>query len=55
MRDDGSGRWYGEAASDELWGLLGRLEAAAHVLIEVRPVLNLESAFMQYVRGGVTA
>lgn len=51
MVDDGNGRWYGETGGDDLWVLLRRLDAAAHTLVEVRPVLNLENAFMQYVRG----
>lgn len=43
------GRWSGEVAGDALWPLLNRLEAAGHVLIEVKPVLSLEAAFMRFV------
>lgn len=55
MVNDGSGHWYGESDGDQLWDLLKRLEIASHSLIEVRPALNLENAFMQYVRGSAVS
>lgn len=50
MRLETSDRWYGEVPRDELWPLLARLEAAGHSLVEIKPALSLESAFMQYVK-----
>lgn len=44
-------RWYAQVQRQELWDALHRVEQAGHTLIEVRPVLSLESAFMQVVRG----
>jgi ABC-2 type transport system ATP-binding protein len=49
MREDAPGRWYVEVPRSETWVWLERLRSAGHVLIEVRPVLSLESAFMQAV------
>lgn len=49
MQSDGGQRWCGDVRGDELWSLLRALEAAEHTLVEVRPTLNLENAFMQYV------
>lgn len=49
MREDFSGRWIGEVPSPELWARLEALRAAGHVLLEVRPTLSLEVAFMHAV------
>jgi ABC-2 type transport system ATP-binding protein len=49
MREDAPGRWYVEIPRSETWAWLERLRSADHALIEVRPVLSLESAFMQAV------
>jgi ABC-2 type transport system ATP-binding protein len=50
LHEDAPGRWFVEVPRGETWAWLERLRAAGHVLIEVRPVLSLESAFMQVVR-----
>lgn len=50
MREDFAGRWIGEVPREELWAHLERLRAAGHVLVEVRPALSLEVAFMRVVR-----
>jgi ABC-2 type transport system ATP-binding protein len=56
MQPESSGRWFGEVPRGELWALLDRLREAGHELIEVRPALSLEAAFMQSIqpaeRGG---
>lgn len=49
MSEEAPNRWYGEIPADALWTTLERLKGAGHELIEVRPVLSLESAFMQAV------
>lgn len=49
MAPDTGGRWHAEIASDELWALLDALRAAGHTLLEVRPALSLEAAFMRFV------
>lgn len=49
MLPDTEGRWHGEVSSDDLWALLEALRAAGHTLLEVRPALSLESAFMRFV------
>lgn len=43
------GRWLAEIPRRELWVFLDRVRAAGHVLVEVRPSLSLESAFMKAV------
>ncbi|MCM8625677.1 ABC transporter ATP-binding protein [Accumulibacter sp.] len=49
MREDFSGRWIGEVSRTQLWVHLEALRAAGHVLVEVRPTLSLEVAFMRAV------
>jgi ABC-2 type transport system ATP-binding protein len=49
MREDFSGRWIGEVPRANLWACLDALHAAEHVLLEVRPSLSLEVAFMRAV------
>jgi ABC-2 type transport system ATP-binding protein len=49
LTEDAPGRWYVEVSRSETWEWLRRLEAAGHSLIEVRPALSLESAFIQAV------
>jgi ABC-2 type transport system ATP-binding protein len=45
------GRWMIEVAQADLWSTLGALENAGHVLIEIRPSLSLETAFLHFVKG----
>ena len=49
MREEAPGRWFVEISASELWGLLRGLEQSGHTLIEVRPVLSLEAAFMRAI------
>lgn len=49
MRSEGDGRWFAELRRSELWSLLRDLENAGHTLIEIKPTLTLESAFMRYL------
>ena len=49
MRAESGGRWFAELRRPELWPLLRELELAGHTLIEVKPTLTLESAFMRYL------
>lgn len=51
LREDAPGRWYLEVPRSETWQRLQQLQDAGHTLIEVRPALSLESAFMQAVAG----
>jgi ABC-2 type transport system ATP-binding protein len=48
MTDDSGGRWSVEVSQSALWGMLKMIEAANHQVIEVKPVMSLESAFMRY-------
>lgn len=50
MQSDAGNRWYAAVKGGELWALLRQIELAGHTLVEVRPELTLESAFMQVVR-----
>lgn len=49
MREDFGGRWIGEVPRTELWTRLQSLREAQHVLLEVRPTLSLELAFMRAI------
>lgn len=49
MVEESLGRWVGQVARSQLWAFLDELKMAAHVVIEVRPTLSLEQAFIQAV------
>ena len=49
MHRESDDRWYCETPVSEIWPLLQVIQAAGHQLIEVKPTLNLESAFMRYL------
>ncbi|MBL8398828.1 MAG: ABC transporter ATP-binding protein [Candidatus Accumulibacter sp.] len=49
MREDFAGRWVGEVSRSALWPHLEQLRAAGHVLLEIRPSLSLEVAFIRAV------
>jgi ABC-2 type transport system ATP-binding protein len=49
MSPDFAGRWVGECARSELWRRLEALNGAGHVLLEVKPTLSLESAFLRAI------
>lgn len=50
MQEEFSGRWVAEIRRADLWQHLDELRRGGHVLIEVRPTLNLEQAFLRVVR-----
>jgi ABC-2 type transport system ATP-binding protein len=43
------GRWRAEVPRDQVWGALERLRTAGHSVIEVKPTLSLEQAFIRAV------
>lgn len=49
MREDFAGRWIGEVSRAELWSHLDSLHRAGHEVLEVRPALSLEVAFLRAV------
>lgn len=49
MREDFPGRWLGEVPRSDLWNQLRWLQDAGHTLVEVRPGLSLEAAFLKAV------
>lgn len=49
MAEESPGRYAVEVARAELWELLNRLQGAGHQLVEVKPALNLENAFLRAV------
>lgn len=49
MREEFSGRWFGAVSRANLWEQLDALKQAGHVLIEIKPTLSLEHAFMSAV------
>jgi ABC-2 type transport system ATP-binding protein len=49
MIAESAGRWFGEMPRSALWQTFAELERAGHTLIEVKPTLSLESAFMRYL------
>lgn len=49
MTDENAGRWFAELPRSGLWRLLRDLEGAGHTLIEIKPTLSLETAFLRYL------
>jgi ABC-2 type transport system ATP-binding protein len=49
MKPDFAGRWIGEFPRSDLWLKLESLRNAGHLLLEVKPTLSLESAFLRAV------
>ena len=52
MTAESGGRWFAEIRRSVLWRTLHELETAGHTLIEIKPSLTLESAFMRYLDRG---
>ncbi len=51
MVQETTDRWSGQCARSALWPLLHQLEQAGHRILEVKPMLNLETAFLKFVEG----
>ena len=51
MIAESGGRWMVEVTRTHLWPTLRALDQAGHVLIEIKPALSLETAFLQVVKG----
>ena len=49
MTAESGGRWFVELRRSDLWRTLHEIEQAGHTLIEIKPTLSLESAFMRYL------
>lgn len=49
MRAERDGRWSLDARRSALWQTLPLLEQAGHTIIEIKPTMTLESAFMHYI------
>lgn len=49
MTQESNGRWSGKTTREGLWKLLHQLENSGHQIQEIRPVLNLETAFLKFV------
>lgn len=50
MSAESGGRWVIEVARPQLWETLDALEKAGHILIEIKPTLSLETAFLRVVQ-----
>jgi ABC-2 type transport system ATP-binding protein len=51
MKAEPAGRWAVEVSRTKLWTTLHALEQAGHVIIEIKPTLTLETAFLHVVKG----
>jgi ABC-2 type transport system ATP-binding protein len=51
MQSEPGGRWVIEVPRTALWSILHVLEAGGHTVVEVKPTLSLETAFMHVVKG----
>jgi ABC-2 type transport system ATP-binding protein len=51
MQAEPGGRWVVEVSRTELWNTLRVLESGGHSLIEIKPTLSLETAFLNVVKG----
>lgn len=49
MTAENAGCWFVELPRSGLWRLLRDLESAGHTLIEIKPTLSLETAFLRYL------
>lgn len=47
------GRWSIELPRHDLWSVLRAVESARHIVVEIKPVLSLEAAFLKVVAGEV--
>lgn len=52
MQEEFTGRWFGVVPRSELWSQIDAIKVAGHVLIEVKPTLSLERAFLSVVERG---
>lgn len=52
FQQEAGDRWLAEVRRENLWQALGSAQAAGHTLVEVRPTLSLESAFLRFVESG---
>lgn len=50
MTLDVGNRWFAEVAADKVWPTLNLLEQAGHRVLEVKPSLTLEQAFLKYTQ-----
>jgi ABC-2 type transport system ATP-binding protein len=51
MISESGGRWVAEVTRTHLWSMLRALDQAGHTLIEIKPALSLETAFLHVVKG----
>lgn len=51
MLSEPGGRWMIEVTRIDLWRTLNALEAAGHSVLEIKPSLSLEAAFLHVVKG----
>ncbi|MBL0074510.1 MAG: ABC transporter ATP-binding protein [Rhodocyclaceae bacterium] len=49
MNAENGGRWFAEVRRSDLWQTLHQIETAGHTVIEIKPTLTLESAFLRYL------
>jgi len=49
MSTETVGRWHGEFSRSDLWTKLDELHRAGHGILEVRPTLSLEAAFLKAI------
>lgn len=49
MIEESPGIWAVRVSRDQLWGLTQQLQAAGHLLIEVKPTISLESVFLKII------
>ncbi|NJD35814.1 MAG: ABC transporter ATP-binding protein [Betaproteobacteria bacterium] len=55
MVSEPGGRWVVEVPRPQLWQVLAAIQAAQHTLIEIKPTLSLETAFLRVVQEPQTA
>ncbi len=49
MSEEFAGHWFAEMPRRDVWALLEAMRSAGHSLIEVKPTLSVESAFMRAI------
>ena len=52
MEEEVPGRWLAEVPRSQLWSVISSLQTAGHELVEIKPALSLEAAFLRVVAQG---
>ena len=55
MVRDTSERWFVQTSASNLWNVLERIRSGGHSIIEVKPSMSLEQAFLKFISNGTSS